>query len=79
MEGVKVCLHVGSFFVLGNRREDGDGGGEGDFAVFVHFDGRGDEDGVVVGRRVGEAKAIVGKLGIGGGRRRRRRTEEGRC
>ena len=65
--------------MLRDWREDGDGGGEGYFTVFIHFDGGRDEDGVVVGRRVGEAKAIVGKLGIGGGRRRRRRTEEGRC
>ena len=46
--------------MLGNRRKDGNGGGEGDFAVLVELDGGRDEDGVVVGRWIGEAEAVVG-------------------
>ena len=61
--------------MLVHWREKRDGGGEGDLAGFVHFDGSWDEDGVVVGRRVGETEAIIWKCGGGG--RRRRRTKEG--
>ena len=49
VKGRKVRLYVGPFFMLGDRREDGDGASEGNFAIFVYLDGGRDEQGVMVG------------------------------
>ena len=53
VKGRKVRLYIDPFFMLGDRREDGDGTGEGNFAIFVYFDGGRDEKGVMVGRWIG--------------------------
>ena len=79
VEGLHVRFYHGRVFGLRHGREDGDGACEGDVSVFVQFDGFGDENGVVIWRRVWEAETIVGKERRSCWRRRRRMMDGRRC